>query len=768
VIRKLGARLGWGLREAAWKADEKVVWPATDAIRYVPSRDGMSAAERESWWVRHGIDLAIAVGLAVVAFLLRRHGIPTDGLWLDDSITGAGLTASPSDLFTVSADHPGFIVTLMGWRDLTGGSDAALTYLALAAGTLGPALLYLGLRWCGYERSISVLMAVVLAVAETHVVYSGRVRTYTIDVLIVLALALVIPRLTQIRWRWSTGVAWIAAGAVLAFWSGFALIAVAVAGAIIVLHPASDLRWRAVAVGVQEAICVALLVAESHTHNLPAQEQNFRGTWDSFVDFSPNPITFGGEAFIHLRRVGEYFVGGQAWFAGLCILVAIVGLAIAAWKGLQAVRARYLLLLLLVAFVAGVLGKFPFGPSQGFLISSGGRVSLWLIPVVAIGLAAALQGLRGALPARGGRAAFDATRRPRPRAAFDAAAYVAAAAILLVAGSRNPVEYPFPGAHSATNFIQSQLSERDAVLLGYRSNWSFATETSLETGVRRTPDSSIGFQPDYSDPRIHYLDVLVDRPHVAPEVGDADRVFVYYAEPPFRSSEAQLRTTLAATLGSLGFDRAPTRSFQSATVEEWARHGVTPIPSQSQRPVLGGANLHTSDLPQGWTLIASQPTPAKQMLACVQALPAGALEDSVVSARGPGGLNVISELDRWPGAAGPQRAAAALSRPAGAACVRSALEATFRNSGLPLSVDVNRARPHAEVGPRGVAYEAIARQESGGAPVAEGSEGSVAFLVRGSTSALVVAFRAGQGPFPRALFSSLTRRIRSQIGAAGG
>ena len=74
-----------------------------------------------------------------------------------------------------------------------------------------------------------------------------------------LALALIIPRLTQIRWRWWTGLAWIAVAAVLALWSGFGLIAVGVAGLIIVLHPTFDFRLRVVAVAVQEAICIVFL-----------------------------------------------------------------------------------------------------------------------------------------------------------------------------------------------------------------------------------------------------------------------------------------------------------------------------------------------------------------------------------------------------------------------------------------------------------------------------------------------------------------------------
>jgi len=270
----------------------------------MPSEDGGRRDQPRPWWQRHGLDLAIAAGLAVVAFLLRRHGLPTDGLWLDDSVQAAGLQASPSDLFAVSADHPGYTAFLIGWQALGGGSDAALTYPTLAAGVLGPALLYLGLRYSGYERSIGVLLGAALAVAATYVVYSGRVKDYTIDVLIVLALALIIPRLTAIRWRWWTALAWLGAAAVLAFWSSFGLIAVAVAGPIIVLHPTFDFKLRVVAVALQESLCVVLLAAENNSHDVAALQEQFRTTWDAFIDFD-GPIQFAGDAFVHIRRVGE-------------------------------------------------------------------------------------------------------------------------------------------------------------------------------------------------------------------------------------------------------------------------------------------------------------------------------------------------------------------------------------------------------------------------------------------------------------------------------
>jgi hypothetical protein len=742
-MAQLASRLAFGLREAAWKVDQHVLWPASDAIQYKPSEDGHPPEEQRSWWRRYGVDLAIAAALAVVAFLLRRHGLPTDGLWLDDAFQSAALPASPSDLFAVSADHPGYTALLIGWRDLGLGSDAQLTWPTLAAGVLGPALLYLALRYCGYERSIGVLMGAALAVAATDVVYSGRVKTFTIDALIVLGLAVIIPRLTRIRWRWWTGLAWVASAAVLAFWSGFGLIAVAVAGLIIVLHPRFDFTLRLVAVAVQGAICVVLLAAERHAHNVTALQDQFRSTWDAFIDFN-NPIQFAGDSFVHFRRVGEYFVGASHWLAGLCIVLAIVALCVAAWEGRQAVRARYLLLLLLAVFIAGVAGKFPFGPSQGSLYNSGGRVSLWLIPVVAIGLAAALHGLRDILPGRVSRLAFDA------------AACVAAVAIVVVGLSRDQLAYPFPGGHSATQFIQSQLGEGDVVLLGSGSSWSYATESGLHSGIRHFSGSYIGFSPTFDDPRVHGLDnFIINPPHVAPEVGQATRVFVYYAEPPYPALEER-RTQLTSTLGALGFRQQPTRTFQNAYVEIWTR--ARPAP----RAALASVNLALSDLPPGWRIVGSPyRPPGTRILTCLRVLPAGSTP-GVVVATGPPGLAVVSQLDRWRSAGAASRAVSAFGSPGGTRCVGSSFAQAFAGAGLPLRFTVKRVPAPPGAGRPAVAYHVVKGVRLGSTGVA----GTVLFLARGRTTALVEVLRAGPGPFPPTLPGKLARTLARRISGA--
>jgi hypothetical protein len=777
-MREALESLTWPLRELVWKIDERVVWPLVDAVERV---QGLSVADRSETasapapgWRRYGPDLLLAGLLTVVAFLVRRHGLPTDGLWLDDAVVGAGLKSLPSHLLTVGANNPGFFAVLSGWSGLTGGSDAGLAYPALIAGVLGPPLLYLALRWFGYSRSISALLAAALAAAETDIVYSGRVKTYTIDMLIVLGMAMIIPRLTRMRWRWYAGVAWVAAAALLASFSAFALIAVAVAGAMVLLHPASDLRVRAVAVAAQEGACVAILRASADTYNRSSIESVWRQNWDGFLTFNPNPFRFGGEMLVHLRRIAEAFPGGPAWFAMLCILTALIGLLATGWKGRGAIRARYLLLVLLVAVVGGVLGNVPFGPKVGSALSNGQRLSLWLIPVVAIGLAIALQTLRGLLAGRRGL-----------RVGFDAAAYLATAAVLVSAITAKQLAYPWPGAKSATDFVKSHLGPHDAVLIPWPADFSFAAESDFSAGVEAQPASAFGFSPKFGDPRLYPTDVGVPADQVTRAMEGADRVFVYISDP-FDSSVRDARTTFSKALTSLHYKSERNAAFGVVRVEVWrprtsrSTSGVRthptcatsrPQPKPKPQPAEGGqqlslsqANLRLSDFPQCWKLAAPpQESAAKHVLACLEVLPANKTTEWVLRTKGPDQLSAISDVIGWRSPAGAQRAYAALRGPGAAPCIRDTLESVLTGFGSQVSVIANEVPPPATAGSRTVAYRVIIHRADGSGQLAQGT---VVLFTRGRASSLMLGLRAGQQPFPRGLLSNLSAAIAHRMKAA--
>jgi hypothetical protein len=679
------------------------------------------------WW--YAPDACVLVVLVVVALLVRWHGLPTNGVWLDDAVTVTSLKAPLSELLTVGFDHPGFTAGLMAWSRITGGSDATLAYPVLVAGALGPGLLYLALRWLGYARSIGVLLGAALVAAQTDIVYSGRIKTYTIDVLIVLGLALVIPRLARMRWRWQTGVVWFVAAILVASFSGFALLAVAAAGIVFILHPRSDFRFRAFAVGAQEVVHLGFLLAAfggQYSYNNASLDNQWRQKWNAFVDFHLNPVRFIEDAVRHLGRVAEVYPGGPGWFAVLCGVIALVGLLIASFRGREALRARYLLVVLALAFAGSVLGKFPFGPEQLNPLVPGGRVSIWLVPVIAIGLAVVLDRVRGHGPA---------TLR---RVGFDASAYLAGVIVLALAIGGTSYGYPFPGAKPAAAFAESSLGRHDVLLMPFHADFVLASESSFPLTLHP--------KIEFSDPRLHLIGLQAVSGEVSKDVENASRVLVYVPEPPFNAVEGQARAALASSLLQLGLDKQRNVVFDSAHVEVWQRGEV----SDADR-----ANLRLSDLPPGWERTPAPAKPFSTALYTCLGVSSTTAGDSTVNLTGPptnSQLSLSSEVISWSSPAALQSAYDAMTRPEAADCIDSTLSSALSTAGYPTSVTAQRVPLRAAVGNQVVAYDETVQTRDHTRTVAKGT---VAFFTHGTTGVLVNGLSAGQRTFPDQLLSGL-------------
>jgi hypothetical protein len=525
------------------------------------------------WWRSWGPDALIAVTLIVVAFIARRDGLPTDGLWHDDAwVVFAATKGSLSHLFTIGADHPGFTLLLMAWTRL-GGTIESTSYPAFIAGTLGPPALYLVLRRLGFARSISVLLGATLAAANIHIMYSGRVKTYTLDVLIVLGLVVAVAGLANITWRWPTAVTWIIAVALLSSLSGFALLATAAAGIVLLLHPASDRRMRVVAVGAGAAVQLLLFTAVQRSYDAHELEVFWSRAYDSYLDFDINPIRFGSELLEHLSRVAHVFPADSGWWPTLCVIVALLGLLAAALTGRLppgAVRARYLLIVFLVAFLGGLLDKVPFGPARGgdalgpATLSRGERASLWLIPMVAIGLAVGIQTLR--------RFADDWRSL---RVSFDALLYLLAAVVLIAAVGHDAPPYAFLGSRSAVKFVESELGKDDALLVMQGGHYQLALESNLDVSLQARPKESIGFVPEFADPRVHVAKFAFGHPISASmlertreAINGVHRVIVYSGSHIFT---VQFLFAQEAVLRNQGFRKQRTVDFGGEQVWIWER-----------------------------------------------------------------------------------------------------------------------------------------------------------------------------------------------------
>jgi hypothetical protein len=522
------------------------------------------AARRARISDRRGVavDAAVVVALGVASFVTRVDGLPGDGLWHDDAWVSTGaIHGHVSQLIMVGSGHPGFTGLLMAVSRVTGANSSAMAWPAFAAGVLGAPLLYLALRRFGFGRAIGSLCAAALVVSDVDVLYSGRVKPYAFDVLVVLGLVVLLPRLARLHWTWPIALGWTTFAVAVGFFNGFALLATAIAGALLVVYARSD-RWtRLAAVAVQAAAQLVIYVELQRASNLAELERAQEGLYDGHLTFSWNPIKLGREVLHHFDRVVNVYPGGPSWLLPVLSLVVVVGLVSAVIdrkRTARALRAQYLGLLLLMAIVLGFADRFPFGAGRGFVLSRGERSTLWLVPVVAFGLAAALQWVRGLV----GRARW-------PLLAFDVVIVAVALVVVVSAVGEEAPPYPFSGAESATHLIENRLGKNDVVVLPGVSTMPYAVETRSGVTLHATPQRTIGFAPTFTDPRIHAFGLTSLTPAtpaaIRTSVRGADRVYMFVSIPGFGPDQQ----TIVTTLRRAGFRMEDTIDVNHTQVVVW-------------------------------------------------------------------------------------------------------------------------------------------------------------------------------------------------------
>lgn len=512
---------------------------------------------------RRSFDVVAIAALGVTAYLARRGSLPVDGLWFDDSWVAAGaIYGHFTALMTVGSGTPGFTAVLMAVHRLGSGGLDQLGMPSLVAGIAGPSVLYVALRTFGYERAIAALVSAALVVARIPILYSGRVKGYTFDLVWVIVLATALPFLAARTWRFGLAVMWVVGAVAIATFSGYTMVAVAGAGIILVLHVASDRIFRVGAVAAQGIVQLLFLVVSEKKSDLPGIEKVLENTYDAHMNFTWNPIAFGREALTHLRRVAEvYPAGSGAWLTIMGVL-AITGLVAAAVRGRrsESVAARYLLLLVVIAFVGSLLHRFPFG-TLNFPVSPGGRHTLWLVPAVALGLAAVAHRLRAVV-----------TRTDALRFGFDALAVTGAVLLVTVAYTPAPAA-PFPGSQSGTSFVEASIRSGDVVIITSTSTYSFAVSASTAVRLVATPRHQVGFAPLYEDPRIHVVG-----PWAVDSAGTAQiRSWAKGAKRVFVNASGSLGGPALAAVGRvlapLGFTMEERVVFGWNTIQVW-RHAA--------------------------------------------------------------------------------------------------------------------------------------------------------------------------------------------------
>ena len=461
-----------------------------------------------------GLDLLAATVLLAVAAVRRASTLPGDGLWFDDAWVATGaLHGGLSELAMRGSAHPGFTLMLQGWDAVIGGDPWTLAVPAFVASVLGPPVVYLGLRHLGFARSVAGLLGAVLVVADVHALYAGRVKSYTMDTLVVMVLAVALPALAARRWTWRTAAIWVVVAVCASSLSGYQLVATALAAGILVLHPNDDRGIRVAAAAVQASLQGGMYLAARSTTDLDAVEAFMEDAYDGHLSVYRNPITMGQQVLEHLGRIVDVYPGGPRWLLAPLACLALGGLVAAAlgWRsGRLAVTARFLLLAMAFAFVGGILNRFPFGPSSrnwsAEMGSPGSRHSLWLVPVMVIGLAVCLDAARSWLGAR-----------LHHRPILDVALPFVAVAVL-AAGWGSQRGYVAAHSLTATRFAERAAGPDDLIITVGSAAYGFASATDRPMVLEATPRNMVGYSPVGADGQLVAIGEWANVPYNASKV----------------------------------------------------------------------------------------------------------------------------------------------------------------------------------------------------------------------------------------------------------
>jgi len=183
-----------------------------------------------------------------------------------------------------------------------------------------------------------------------------------------------------------------------------------------------------------------------------------------------------------------------------------------------------------------------------------GRVTLWMVPAIAMGLCAALELVRRRLSAR---AAL--------RACFDVVVY--GGAVLVLVSALGVHRSYSAGARLAIQKVIASAGPGDAVVITRPTTYSFALYGETPVEVRPTPERQIGFLPEFSDERFHPHDFTTTTEEMDAFVIGADRVFVVHANVGQGYSDYLF--TLALDLALRGFERESTTTIGTGQVDVW-------------------------------------------------------------------------------------------------------------------------------------------------------------------------------------------------------
>ena len=491
-------------------------------------------------------DLALLLG---VALALRAPALTTVGLYRDDAWPALAARTDLARALRLGITVPGFELAVRLWMGVTRATLWAQAPV-VAASLATVVATYLLVRRIGCGRTAALVAGGILTLSPVHVLYSTRLKQYSFDALLsvaVIAAALWLWSRPASRARWAlllvacTGAALFSASTVpvgivamgASAWRGLRAEAPATGSG--PLEPAAAFGprrpGRRLAFGVPAVY--ALVMAVYSVAVLGSVPPQLQALWEpGFVDASAPG-----------RLVSTTWDVVSAFAAGLFYRRGPVGplLLVAAVVGAVAYRREVAVLAvgpLAVAFALAVARRAPFG---------GGRTDVYLYPGVALAVALALQkAIDAGWLARVGRP----LRSGHAGRLVHGAVAVGILAFALTAGRAHVRHNPYPGVDMAR--IQAAVARQqepgDGIVVAPFSRYPWALYGDRRPIVDLSSRFTTGFtvrdrSPDTLIVEAEYVEEGYDPGAVVPFAERHRRIWYVATDSPLSDTpaEAQVR-----------------------------------------------------------------------------------------------------------------------------------------------------------------------------------------------------------------------------------
>jgi hypothetical protein len=430
----------------------------------------------------------VFLGLFVCAFVLRISALPTDGYFHDDAWVAASVLHSTwAQVPWTSNTHLLFSTVLKLWSYVPGIDVNRLVWVPFFFGCLGPVMVYVTLRYVKVSLPVSLIVAGSSVFSYAHQMYSGRLKQYTLDVVLLCVTIMLVHRFYNIRWRYTTAAMWLLIAMMIAATTMHMFVAIAVAGGFMLLNIKADFKLRLATICTQATCQLFYLLFNRKTYNSSFLAEGWGGT-GAYINLENNALEIVQDIFLRCREALQ-LVGPDNISIGYFLLLVAISSMLYSWCR-KDYSVRYVSLLLAFLVAANIFQQIPFG-GEGKLL----RLNIWTIPIWALAVARLIDlVMHKIIDILYKNVESDVPLWHEKIAVVLVGIILTFTTIVNYKEIQKRIRYPASGMDSASRYL-SNLSENETVLILPGALYQTAAHGKFDVALENAPRSVVGYVP---------------------------------------------------------------------------------------------------------------------------------------------------------------------------------------------------------------------------------------------------------------------------------